>query len=202
MLMTMMLMLILLFAFFNPSIRNAAVGGMNVVLMPSIGFESKFPVITIMFAELIVVLLGTTLRLLFTDFVALARVQSVTGALRAEMRKARLQGDMARIKKLTSIQNTYMMESMQINNRQFKILPVTIIVIFPLFAWLSVFLSGLAYPDFSVPWAYTVNYNHVLFLFPAWVFLYALLGIPFTQIYQRALRYFILKRRLARLSGT
>ena len=201
---SMFLMLIVMFgmliAFFNQGVRNAAVSGMNFVLAPSIGFGGSLPVITIMIAELIVVLLGTTLRLLFTDFVEQARIQKIMAALRKEQREAFKNRDQDRIKKLNRHQNKYMMENTQLMNKQMRILPITLIVIFPLFTWLSVFLYALPYPVFTVPWSPRVYFTEQFLVFPTWVYLYAVLGIPFTQIYQRLLRYFMLKRRLDRLS--
>lgn len=203
---SMFLMLIVMFgmliAFFNEGVRNAAVSGMNFILAPSIGFGGSFPVITIMIAELIVVLLGTTLRLLFTDFVEQARIQRIMTALRKEQREAFKNRDQDRIKKLNQHQNRYMMQNTQLMNKQMRILPITLIVIFPLFTWLSVFLYALPYPVFTVPWSARVYFTEQFLVFPTWVYLYAVLGIPFTQIYQRLLRYFMLKRRLEKLSAS
>ena len=203
---SMFLMLIVMFgmliAFFNQGVRNTAVSGMNFVLAPTIGFGGSLPVITIMIAELIVVLLGTTLRLLFTDFVEQARIQKIMAALRKEQREAFKSRDQDRIKKLNRHQNKYMMENTQLMNKQMRILPITLIVIFPLFTWLSVFLYALPYPVFTVPWSPRVYFTEQFLVFPTWVYLYAVLGIPFTQIYQRLLRYFMLKRRLGRLSAS
>lgn len=199
MFLSMFLMLMLLIAFINPSVRNTVVGAMNVALLPTIGFAGRYPVITIMIAELIVVLVGTTLRILFTDFVAQARMQKIMSALRKIQRDAFRTRDQDKIKRLQAIQSRYLMENTQIMNKQFKILPITLIIIFPLFTWLGVFLYSLPYPAFTLPWAARSYLDRTYILFPEWVYLYAILGIPFTQIYQRALRYFMLKRRLARL---
>lgn len=201
MFLTLIMMLVLLFAFFDPGVRDAAVSGFNYVLKPSIGFGGSLPMITIMIAELIVVLLGTTLRLLFTDFVEQARLQRIMNALRKEQREAFKVRDQDRIKKLNQHQNKYLVQNTQLMNKQMRIMPITLIIIFPLFTWLSVFLFSLPYPVFAVPWAYRVYFTHQFLVFPAWVYLYAILGIPFTQIYQRLLRYFILKRRLEKLKS-
>ena len=202
MLLMLMLMIGMLFAFTNAGIRDASVAGMNYIFKPTIGFGGAFPVITIMIAELFVVLLGTSLRILFTDFVQQARIQKIMGALRKEQRSAFKERDQDKIKKLNQHQNKYLMQNTQVMNKQMRILPVTLIIIFPLFTWLSVFLGALPYPVFTVPWASRVYFTKVFLFFPSWVFLYAILGIPFTQIYQRLLRYFVLKRRLEKLSAS
>ncbi len=199
---SMIIMMGMLLAFLNPSIRNGTVSAMNTVLSPSIGFGGSLPVITIMIAELIVVIVGTTLRIIFTDFVEQARVQGIMGALRVEQRAAFKERDQDRIKKLNQQQNKYLVENTQLMNKQMRILPITLVIIFPLFTWLSVFLFRLPYPVFTVPWAAKVYFTKNFLIFPTWVFLYAVLGIPFTQIYQRLLRYFILKKRLEKLMST
>lgn len=202
MLIMLMLMIGMLVAFTNNGIRNASVSGMNYIFTPTIGFGGAFPVITIMLAELLVVILGTSLRILFTDFVHQARIQKIMGALRKEQRSAFKERDQEKIKKLNQHQNKYLMQNTQVMNKQMRILPVTLIIIFPLFTWLSVFLGKLPYPVFTVPWAARVYFTKVFLFFPSWVFLYAVLGIPFTQIYQRLLRYFVLKRRLEKLEAS
>lgn len=201
MFLALILMFGMLIAFFNPTIRNTAVSGMNFVLAPSIGFSGSFPVITIMIAELIVVLLGTTLRIIFTDFVQQARIQRIMSALRKEQRDAFKERNQDKIKKLNQHQNKYLMQNTQLMNKQMRILPITLIIIFPLFTWLSSFLYTLPYPVFTVPWAPRVYFTEQYLIFPTWVYLYGLLGIPFTQIYQRLLRYFMLKRRLEKLTS-
>ncbi len=201
MFLSLIVMFGLLIAFFNPGVRDAAVSGFNVVLGPAIGFGGAFPVITIMIAELVVVLLGTTLRIVFTDFVEQARIQRIMGALRKEQRAAFKERDQARIRKLNQHQNKFMMQQSQVMQKQMRILPITLIVIFPLFTWLSVFLYALPYPVFTVPWSSRVYFTEQFLVFPSWVYLYAILGIPFTQIYQRLLRYFMLKRRLEKLNS-
>ncbi len=196
----MIFMLVMLFAFLNPSVRAVAVRVTGDVLDPLIGFGGLYPTITIMFAELVVVLLGTSLRVIYTDFIQQARIQKHLAALRVHHRQAMKERDQVKLKKIQKIQGSYMMENTQQMNRQFKVMPITIIVIFPLFAWLSVFLLALPYPVFAVPWAARVYFGQSIIFFPAWVFLYGLLGLPFTIVYQRFLRYFILKRRLERLN--
>ena len=197
----MIFMMIMLFAFLNPAVRSSVVGGTNTVLSPLIGFGGHFPTITIMIAELIVVFLGTTLRIFYTDFVQQAKIQNTLKALRLKQREAFKTKDQAKIKELQKVQSSYMIQNTQLMNKQFKVLPVTMIVIFPLFAWLSEFLLSLPYPVFSVPWASSVYFGKTIIFFPAWVFLYGFLGIPFTIMYQRILRYFILRKRLDAMKG-
>jgi uncharacterized membrane protein (DUF106 family) len=197
----MIFMLVMLFAFLNPTVRSAVVGGTNTVLSPLIGFGGHYPTITIMIAELIVVFLGTTLRIFYTDFVQQARIQNTLKALRLKQREAFKAKDQTKIKELQKVQSSYMVQNTQLMNKQFKVLPITMIVIFPLFAWLSEFLLSLPYPVFSVPWAAGVYFGKTIIFFPAWVFLYGFLGIPFTIMYQRILRYFLLKKRLDRINS-
>ncbi|MEM3852222.1 MAG: EMC3/TMCO1 family protein [Methanomassiliicoccales archaeon] len=198
---SLFVMLALLIAFLNPGFRDATVSALSVVLNPTIGLSGQFPIITVMLAELIVVLVGTTLRIIFTDFVEQARLQTIMGALRKEQREAFKSRDQDRIKKLNQVQNSYLVENTQLMNKQMRILPVTLIIIFPLFTWLGIFLLKLHYPAFTLPWSYRTYFTHYFLVFPTWVYLYAILGIPFTQIYQRALRYLILKRRLEKLTA-
>ncbi len=192
----MIFMMVMLFAFLNPAVRSSVVKGTNTVLSPLIGFGGHFPTITILIAELIVVFLGTTLRIFYTDFVQQAKIQNTLKALRLKQREAFKTKNQAKIKELQKVQSSYMIQNTQLMNKQFKVLPVTMIVIFPLFAWLSEFLLSLPYPVFSVPWNASVHFGETIIFFPAWVFLYGFLGIPFTIVYQRILRYFILRRRL------
>jgi uncharacterized membrane protein (DUF106 family) len=75
-------------------------------------------------------------------------------------------------------------------------MPVTMLVIIPIFAWLANFIYlDLSSTSFSVPWAFDASMKSSNVL-PNWVLLYSLLTLPFGQVLTRVLKYFSFRRRL------
>ncbi len=78
-------------------------------------------------------------------------------------------------------------------------MPVTMIVIIPIFAWLANFVyMDLGSTMFSVPWEFNANMRNSNVL-PNWVLLYSLVTLPFGQVLQRVLKVFSFRKRLKNL---
>ena len=82
---------------------------------------------------------------------------------------------------------------------QFKLMPVTMIVIIPIFAWLANFVYlDLSSTIFSVPWEFNADMENQSVL-PNWILLYSLVTLPFGQVLQRVLKLFSFRRKLREL---
>jgi uncharacterized membrane protein (DUF106 family) len=91
-------------------------------------------------------------------------------------------------------------KSMSVTSSQLKLMPITLIIVIPIFAWLSVFMSRVVSTAFSVPWAFNADLSAAVVL-PAWILLYSLISLPFGQFLMRTLRYFSFRKRLNQLKA-
>lgn len=200
----LMIMLVMFFAIsimFTPELRMIIGNAVGFVFYPAVGFGGLYPIITLMLAGILMIFLSTILRHFFVDWVSQARNQKIVSAFQKEFRKAKLENNTYKIKKLSEIQAEVMQKSMSGMNSQMKLMPVTMAVIIPVFAWLYIFVS-LDVPTtiISVPWYWNTDLN-ASSLLPNWILLYSLVTLPFGQVLARVLKYFSFRKRLLELEG-
>lgn len=199
---SLLVLMVMFFAFtvlFTPEIRLAIGTALNYALFPVIGFGGSLPVVTLLIAGVLMIFFSTILRHFFVDWVAMARNQKMVSAFQKEFRKARLENNMYKIKKLTEVQQEVMSKQMSGMQTQMKLMPVTMIVIIPIFAWLFIFVtSNVVTTTISVPWGPSTDLNGNN-IFPNWVLLYSLLTLPFGQVLARVLKYFSFNKKLREL---
>ncbi|UCE91240.1 MAG: DUF106 domain-containing protein [Methanobacteriota archaeon] len=188
--------MVALFVLFDNDIRQGLGKAVGVALMPLVGFDGGYPVITLACTGLIMTLFSVSVRHLFIDWISMARNQRIMSAFQKEMREARSSNNTYKLKKLTELQPQMTAQSLKSTQAQFKLMPVTMIVIIPIFAWLANFVYlDLSSTVFSVPWEFNANMRHSNLL-PNWVLLYSLVTLPFGQILQRVLKYYSFSRKL------
>ncbi len=189
-----------LYVAFVPGAGEPFALALGVVLNPLLGFEGRFPVITILLAGLLSTTISSIVRHRFTDWVEMARSSRTVGALRKDIFDAMKKGNTARVKRLQEVQRELSIEMSQVQLTSMKSMAYTFLFLIILFIWLggAFVTSTLAASDnmyFAVPWSFDTVFTGV-YLFPAWVLLYSLLAIPFSQIVQRVLKYWSFSRRL------
>jgi uncharacterized membrane protein (DUF106 family) len=190
-----------LFVLFDTGLRALLGQVAGAVLFPTVGLNSQVPVVTLFLTGILMTFLTVVVRHFFTDYVGQAESQKIVSAFNKEFRQARIENNKYKIKKLTEQQSKIMNKSMDMSKTQMKLMPLTMIIIIPIFAWLAVFIDGFATtPVVNVPWAMNVSLTASTLL-PHWVLLYSLISIPFGQILMRALRYFEFRKRLRELEA-
>ncbi len=192
---TIFVLILAVFILFDPTLRYGLGEIVGYGLEPVVGFGGKYPVVTLFLAGMIMTSVTIALRHFLTDYVEQVRSQKIVSAFNKELREARLDNNTYKIKKLTEMQQDVLQKSMESSKAQLKLLPVTMVVIIPIFAWLSVFIGNLPNTIISIPWAANVNLTDSILL-PVWVLLYSLIAIPFGQILMRALRFLEFRKRL------
>jgi uncharacterized membrane protein (DUF106 family) len=184
---------------FNNNLRQALGNLVGIPLTPLVGFGGHQPILTLLFTGLIMSFFSITVRHMFSDWVGQARNARITSAFQKELREARVSNNTYKLKKLTELQPQIMAQSMKASQTQLKLMPITMLVIIPIFAWLANFVYlDLASTSFSVPWAFNADMRHSNLL-PNWILLYSLLTLPFGQVLTRVLKYFSFSRRLREL---
>ncbi len=195
---TIFAFLLALFVLFDQTLRSWLGQAVGYVLMPLIGFSGQYPIPTLFLAGIIMTGLTVVLRHFFTNYVAMAESQKIVNAFNKELRQARVDNNKYKVKKLTEMQPQILKRSMDMSSSQMKLMPLTMLVVIPIFAWLAVFMgsiSGQPQTFIDVPWALNINLNGTTVL-PNWVLLYSLISIPFGQVLLRALKYFEFKKRM------
>ncbi|HUR61739.1 MAG TPA: EMC3/TMCO1 family protein [Candidatus Thermoplasmatota archaeon] len=198
-------LVLVFFILFNADARNAMGKYAGYVMDPLIGFGGRYPVLTILIAGAILVAATTVVRHFTTDWIETARTTAYSRHYQKEMMAARKENNTYKIKKLTEAQPEMMKRTQEMNSKQLKTMPITMLVAVPLFAWVSTFLAGLDYTWYSAPWNPSVDMfatngilpfgAHGSSLFQHWILLYMTLSIPLGALIQKTMKYFAWKER-------
>ncbi len=203
-LVVMMALVVAMVVMFDNSLRLALGRIVGYGLDPLVGFGGGEPVLTLLFTGLLMGFFSIIVRHLFVDWVDMARNQRITSAFQKEFREARLSNNTYKLKKLTELQPQIMAQSFKASGTQMKLMPVTMLVVIPIFAWLANFIYiTVAYTTstiVTVPWSFDTDMISSNIL-PNWVLLYSLLTLPFTQVVTRVLKYISFSKRLRTLEG-
>ena len=184
----MLMVLLMLMFFIMPYLAPIMAGYLHFVLMPIIGFNGQYPVLTLFFAGIIVVLLSSLLTNFFTDWKKMGESQEMSKAFQKEITNARREGNTNRIKALMKMQPEIMRRQTEASGGMMKPMLFLIIFIWPIFIWLRAFLSGLSHYYFTSPWANQVSFFSYPFLFQAWLWLYLIFSIVIGQIMRQGLK--------------
>jgi uncharacterized membrane protein (DUF106 family) len=202
----MLLALGLMMTLFIPGVRKFVGDTVGIVFEPLIGFNGQYIVITLMIAGMLMIGLSSIIRSLMMDNLTQARNQKEMSAFNTELRKARMENNLYKIKKLTEMQPAMMSKSMESSMKMMKTMPITMLIIMPIISWVWIYIEKLHVQDVNlvlvdVPWATDVLLTESL-LIPVGILLYMLVTIPFGQIVTRTIRWFQYKKRLEKLDGT
>lgn len=173
-----------------------------------VAFDGQYPVLTLVIAGILMITLSTVVRSLMQNPIEMAKNQQIQSDFNAEFRQARIENNLFKMKKLQEQQPAMMAASMEASTQQMKIMPVTMLLIIPVYAWVYYFLKtgdGAAYFSgvdalmVAMPWG-ALDLNSLLMGFlPVWIVIYTLVSLPIGQIENRLIRYIFLKRRLDEL---
>jgi len=195
----LMAMMFAMFILFDQGIRKSLGEIVGFGLTPLVGFGGHLPILTLLFTGLITSVFSITIRQLFTDWIGQARNARMASAFQKELREARTSNNTYKLKKLTELQPQIMSQQLKASQTQLKLMPMTMIVIVPTFAWLANFIYlDLDSTIFSVPWEFNASMKSSNVL-PNWILLYSLLTLPFGQVLTRTLKFISFNRKLRKL---
>lgn len=173
-----------------------------------VAFDGAYPVLTLVIAGIMMIAFSTVVRTLMTNPIEMAKTQQIQSDFNAEFRQARIENNLFKMKKLQEQQPQMMAASMEASTNQMKIMPVTMIVLMPVYAWVYYFLKtgdGAPYFDhmetllIMMPWG-EIDLNSLLMNFlPVWVVIYTMVSLPIGQVLARLIRFILLKKRLDEL---
>ena len=189
-------LMISMLVLFDQNLRQSLGDIVGIGLAPAVGFDGNRPILTLLLTGLVMSFFSIIVRHFFIDWTEQARNARLMSAFQKEMRDARTSNNTFKLKKLTEIQPQMMSKSLKTTQTQFKLMPFTMIVVVPIFAWLANFIYfDLSSTTFSVPWEFNADMKGSNIL-PNWVLLYSLLTLPFGQVLTRVLKYFTFGKKL------
>ena len=148
-----------------------------------------------------------------TDPIKMARNQQIQSDFNKEFRQARIENNLFKMKKLQEMQPQIMAMSMEASTQQMKTMPITMIFLLPMYAWVWYFLlvgdfqgvTGQYFdaeniPLVNIPWSQGYDLNtYLLGFMPSWIVIYTMVSLPIGQIENRLIRYIFLKKNLREL---
>ena len=186
----LMLMIFMMLIFFIMPTLGPILGYyFGLVLEPLIGFNGRYPMLTLFFSGLIVVCLSSLFTNFFTDWIKMGESQEISRVFQQEIAKARKEGNTNRVKKLMKMQPEIMKKQTEVSSGTMKPMLFLIIFIWPIFMWLKTFLSGLSHYYFTLPWANSVSFFSKPFLMQAWLWLYLIFSTIVGQVIRQGLKY-------------
>lgn len=183
-LMLFLLMMLFIMPTFGPILGTYA----GYALEPIIGFNGKYPILTIFFAGIIVVMCSSLLTNLFTDWLAMGRAQETSKAFQKEISQARKEGNTNKVNKLMKKQPEIMKLTTQSSSGMMKPMVFLMIIIWPIFIWLRGFLADLSYHYFTVPWSSGVFIFDNMLPGGLWLWVYLIVSIVFGQVIRQSLK--------------
>ena len=184
---------------------------LNYGLGPLLGFGGRWPVLTLISAGLIMITISTVVRSFMTDSVKQAKSQRIQSDFNKEMKQARAENNLFKLKKLQEEQPKMMAASMESSTAMMKIMPITMIIIIPIFTWIRYYLTYTAIGEviddvkrvyIALPWDTHFDLLGMISIIPWWIVIYMMISLPIGQLENRAVRYYLLKKRLKELDGT
>ena len=187
MLMILMMLMFFIMPYFGPILGYY----FGLVLYPVIGFNGNFPILTLFFSGLIVVLLSSLLTNFFTDWKKMGESQEISRAFQREITKARREGNTNRVNKLMKMQPEIMRRQTEASGGMMKPMVFLIIFIWPIFMWLRNFLTfDVSHYHFTLPWSSGVPLiSNNTFIMQAWLWLYLVFSLVLGQLLRQGLKY-------------
>ncbi len=205
----MLIAMVMIFGLYAIDGKDHIIGGALNVVFQIFSFDGKYPIATLMIIGAIMIILTSALRTFFTDTIKQQKSQAFNSAFQKEMRQARLENNTFKLKKLMEMQPQVMAKTMESSNQMMKTMPITMIVVVPMFLWVRYFVNVTLQGDMriiSIPWAMIgesggLDITATAAIFPSWVLIYSLISIPIGQIVMRLVRTYQFKKRLAELEA-
>ena len=201
---TMMGMLVVLLIMMIVMQFREAIGKALNVVFQYIDFGGEYPVLTLVISGVIMITISTVIRAYMSDPIGQAKNQHIQSEFSKEMRQARLENNLYKMKKLQEAQPKIMAASMNQQTTMMKTMPITMIVILPVYAWVWYFINDtMGGADMSIwinmPWGFA-DLNSTIWFMPVWIVIYTLISLPIGQLENKLVNYIFLKKRLEEIN--
>ena len=185
-------MLFMIYILLNPEMRVGMGNLAENILEPQIGFEHEYPVLTFLFAGILMISLTTIIRHILIDWEKVAEIQTKMAAYNKEMSEARRSGNNARLNKLMTMQPQVMVLQSEMMSNQMRPMMFTMLIAMPIIFWLCFgennFVDRMDLQVMSLPWEPNYSLTDRLWILPHAILVYSALSLPFGQILMRILK--------------
>jgi uncharacterized membrane protein (DUF106 family) len=200
----MFLMMIMI----NRDLGDAISEYVGVILMPVIGFQSKWPLLTMVGAGLLTITISTTIRHFTMDWMDLARKQRIMNAYNKELRQAQKDNNQSKVERLQEQNADIMSMQSQTMMTQMKASIFSMVIAILIFRWMYTFIATVPQPTATTPWDISWPLTGSAFEqvcgticmggrgFPYWILLYMTITIPIGQALMRGLKFYEFRRKL------
>ena len=204
----MLIIMVLIFGLYFIDGDDHIIGGALNVVFQFIDFGGQYPVPTLMIMGSIMILLSSGIRTLMTDTLEQQKAQAFSSAFNKELRQARLDNNLYKVKKLMDMPPVMMQKSMESSNQMMKSMPYTMLIVVPIFLWVRYFINVTVYDAGNlliyIPWVMDgelISLTQNIWFLPAWILIYSLVSIPLGQIIMRVVRAFQFRNHLAKMDA-
>ena len=191
-------MLFMVYILLNPEMRVGMGNLAENILEPQIGFEHEYPVLTFLFAGVLMISLTTIIRHILIDWEKVAEIQTKMAAYNKEMSEARRSGNNARLNKLMTMQPLVMVLQSEMMSNQMRPMMFTMLIAMPIIFWLCFgennFVDRMDLQVMSLPWEPNYSLTDRLWILPHSILIYSALSLPFGQILMRFLKLLSLSK--------
>ena len=163
------------------------------VFFGAVAFQDN-PALTLIIAGVIMIALSTVVRCFVTDIVGPAMSQYKSKKFNAAYRQARLENNLNKLKKYEAMRSKMMLATQKQSSDMMMMMPASMVVIFPVYAWVWYFVEHLSMTVISMPWG-TLDLNSTIIFFPAWIIVYSLMSLPLGQVLMKIILYFKIDKR-------
>ncbi len=185
-------MLFMFYIILNPDLRTGMGDLAAGILEPEIGFNHRYPILTFLFAGLLMITLTTFIRHILIDWEKVAEIQTKMAAYNKEMGEARKSGNGARMNKLMSLQPQVMVLQSEMMSNQMRPMMFTMLIAMPIIFWLCFgegnFVERMDHQVLSLPWEPNYSLTDRLWFLPHSILVYSALSLPFGQVLLRGLK--------------
>jgi len=197
----MMMIFGTMFIMFIPELRDTVGNMAAIILEPLIGFDGRFPVITVLLAGIGLVTFSSAVRHYFINWVDTAEKQYKMKDFNKKFRDARMARNETEIKRLTQKQLEMSKDQMESTFDQMKPMMFTMIFLVATFAFIGAFINDIPGATLSVPWSSNVDMKAALSTstccaFSNWMLLYMLVSMSVAQVIQRVFKYYSFSKAL------
>lgn len=194
-----LVMILLLFVYTIPVLRNAFALPMTYILQPVIGFNYHWPLFTILAASVLTAFVNTVARHFFMDYFAMAEMQHNNRKLSARYREAIRKRDKDEMDAVRAQQSASMQDSMKITQQQMKPTFVTLILSVLIFAWMIGFMIDAHSKGFTTVYTPfgTGDLMNVFHGFYYWIAFYSIFSIMISYPLQYILKLSYLRRSVS-----
>jgi uncharacterized membrane protein (DUF106 family) len=185
-------MLFMVYILINPEMRAGMGDVASTILEPKIGFEHEWPVLTFLFAGVLMISLTTIIRHILIDWEKVAEIQTKMAAYNKELSEARRSGNNPRLNKLMTMQPQVMVLQSEMMSNQMRPMMFTMLIAMPIIFWLCFgennFVDRMDLKVMSLPWEPNYSLTDSLWILPHSILIYSALSLPFGQILMRLLK--------------